>query len=488
MFDFDKKLAALAQQTVLCIGDLMLDEFVYGEVSRISPEAPAPVLAVKRREEMIGGAGNVARNLAALGARCIFVGVVGDDDAGRALARALGGHASIEFHLVVDPARLTTRKVRYVSEHFSTHLLRADWEMAAPVDRASEDALIAHVARELPRAGAVVLSDYAKGTLTARVIRTVIEAANAAGKPVVVDPKGRDYDIYRGATLITPNRQELADATRRAAGTDAEIAAAAAELGEKLGARAVLVTRSEDGMTLVSGGGAVHVPAYPVRVRDVSGAGDTVVAVLSAMLAMGSDFESATRAANAAAAVVVGKRGTATLSLAELRARILPAASLAPEEKIVFDWALLDEHLAQWRRQALRIGFTNGCFDLLHPGHVRLLAGARAACDRLVVGLNGDESVTRLKGPGRPLQPVKARAELLAALEAVDLVVVFDQDTPEALIARIKPSVLVKGADYTREQVVGRELVEALGGEVILIDLVPGYSTTRMVEQARSRK
>jgi D-beta-D-heptose 7-phosphate kinase/D-beta-D-heptose 1-phosphate adenosyltransferase len=488
MFDFDKKLAALAQQTVLCIGDLMLDEFVYGEVSRISPEAPAPVLAVKRREEMIGGAGNVARNLAALGARCVFVGVVGDDDAGRTLARALGGHALVECHLVVDPARLTTRKVRYVSEHFSTHLLRADWEMAAPVDRASEDALIAHVTRTLPRAGAVVLSDYAKGTLTPRVIRTVIEAANAAGKPVVVDPKGRDYDIYRGATLITPNRQELADATRRAAGTDAEIAAAAAELGEKLRARAVLVTRSEDGMTLVSEAGAVHVPAYPVRVRDVSGAGDTVVAVLSAMLAMGSDFESATRAANAAAAVVVGKRGTATLSLAELRARILPAASLAPEEKIVFDWTVLDEHLAQWRRQALRIGFTNGCFDLLHPGHVRLLAGARAACDRLVVGLNGDDSVARLKGPGRPLQPVKARAELLAALEAVDLVVVFDQDTPEALIARVKPSVLVKGADYAREQVVGRELVESLGGEVILIDLVPGYSTTRMVEQARGRK
>src|SRR5579884_2123922 len=461
MFDFDKKLAALAQQTVLCIGDLMLDEFVYGEVSRISPEAPAPVLAVKRREEMIGGAGNVARNLAALGARCVFVGVVGDDDAGRTLARALGGHALVECHLVVDPARLTTRKVRYVSEHFSTHLLRADWEMAAPVDRASEDALIAHVTRTLPRAGAVVLSDYAKG---------------------------RDYDIYRGATLITPNRQELADATRRAAGTDAEIAAAAAELGEKLRARAVLVTRSEDGMTLVSEAGAVHVPAYPVRVRDVSGAGDTVVAVLSAMLAMGSDFESATRAANAAAAVVVGKRGTATLSLAELRARILPAASLAPEEKIVFDWTVLDEHLAQWRRQALRIGFTNGCFDLLHPGHVRLLAGARAACDRLVVGLNGDDSVARLKGPGRPLQPVKARAELLAALEAVDLVVVFDQDTPEALIARVKPSVLVKGADYAREQVVGRELVESLGGEVILIDLVPGYSTTRMVEQARGRK
>jgi len=488
MFDFDKHLAGLADQTVLCIGDLMLDEFVYGEVSRISPEAPAPVIKVKRREEMIGGAGNVARNLVALGTHCIFVGVVGDDDAGRALANALGSDPLIEFHLVVDRARQTTRKVRYVSEHFSTHLLRADWEMAAPVDAASEEALIGHVVKALPRAGAVVLSDYAKGTLTPRVVRAVIDAARAAGKPVLVDPKGRDYTIYRGATLITPNRQELADATHGPANSDREIASAAAELADELGAQAVLVTRSEDGMTLVANGDAVHVPAYPVRVRDVSGAGDTVVAVAAAMLALNAGFEAAMRAANAAAAVVVGKRGTATLSLAELRARILPAASLAPEEKIVFDWAMLDEHLALWRKQGLRVGFTNGCFDLLHPGHVRLLAGARAACDRLVVGLNGDDSVRRLKGEGRPVQPVKARAEVLAALEAVDLVVVFDQDTPELLIARIKPTALVKGADYTREQVVGRDLVEALGGEVILIDLVPGYSTSAMVENARGKK
>ena len=488
MFDFDKHLSALAEQTVLCVGDLMLDEFVYGEVSRISPEAPTPVIAVKRAELMIGGAGNVARNLVSLGTRCIFVGVVGDDDAGDALTEALGTHPLIEFHLVVDATRQTTRKVRFVSEHHSTHLLRADWEMTQPIDTASEDALIGHVIKAVPRAGAVVLSDYAKGALTPRVIRAVIDAANQAGKPVVVDPKGRDYGIYRGATLITPNRQELADATHTSAVTDDGIAAAAHALRLNLDADAILVTRSEAGMTLVAEGGTVHVPAYPVRVRDVSGAGDTVVAVLSAMLAMQADFESAMRAANAAAAVVVGKRGTATLSLAELRARILPAASRAPEEKIVFDWALLDEHLAEWRRQGLRVGFTNGCFDLLHPGHVKLLAGARAVCDRLVVGLNGDASVTRLKGPGRPVQQVMARAEVLAALEAVDLVVVFDEDTPEKLIARVQPTVLVKGADYTREQVVGRDIVEASGGEVILIDIVPGHSTSAMVERTRAPK
>jgi len=488
MFDFDTQLSALAEQTVLCIGDLMLDEFIYGDVSRISPEAPAPVIAVKRSEAMIGGAGNVARNLVALGARCIFVGVVGADEAGQALRAALADQPLIEFHLVIDSERQTTRKLRFVSEHHSTHLLRADWEDATPVDSEAEDALLAHAIEAMPKVGAVVLSDYAKGTLSARVVRAVIDAANELGKPIVVDPKGRDYSVYRGATLITPNRQELAEATHRRASTDAEIIAAAEALAVVVEAEAVLVTRSEAGMTLVSEAGAVHVPAYAVRVRDVSGAGDTVAAVLAAMLAMEADFESAMRAANAAAAVVVGKRGTATLSAAELRSRILPAASRAPEEKIVFDWALLDEHLVQWRRQGLRVGFTNGCFDLLHPGHVRLLAGARAACDRLVVGLNGDASVTRLKGEGRPLQPVEARAEVLAALEAVDLVVVFDEDTPEQLIARVKPTVLVKGGDYTLEQVVGRDLVEAEGGEVILVDLVPGYSTSAMIERANSDK
>jgi len=485
MYDFDKHLSELADQTVLCIGDLMLDEFVYGEVSRISPEAPTPVIACKRSELMVGGAGNVARNLVSLGTRCIFVGVVGNDEAGRALAAALTEHPLIEFELVIDTARATTRKVRFVSEHHSTHLLRADWENAGPVDAAAEDALIGHAIAALPRAGAVVLSDYAKGALTPRVIRAVIDAANRAGKPVVVDPKGRDYSIYRGATLITPNRQELAEATHSAAKTEDEIAVAAAELRDDLEAEAVLVTRSEAGMTLVGEGAPIHVPAYPVRVRDVSGAGDTVVAVLSAMLAMEADFEAAMRAANAAAAVVVGKRGTATLTAAELRSRILPAASLAPEEKIVFDWAELEPHLAGWRAQGLRIGFTNGCFDLLHPGHVRLLAAARAACDRLVLGLNSDASVARLKGEGRPVQPAQARAEVLAALEAVDLVVVFEQDIPLELIAEVKPTVLVKGGDYTREQVVGREIVESLGGEVILVDLVPGHSTTSIVQRSR---
>jgi D-beta-D-heptose 7-phosphate kinase/D-beta-D-heptose 1-phosphate adenosyltransferase len=483
MYSFEQQLAKFSDATVLCIGDLMLDDFVYGDVARISPEAPAPVIVVKREEKVIGGAGNVARGIAALGANSIFVGVMGEDEAGRLVARAFrDDYPGIETHLMVDPARPTTRKVRFVSEHHSTHLLRADWEVAGPVSAEIERSLINACTGAMPRVGCVVLSDYAKGVLTPRVIRAVIDAARAQGKPVIVDPKGHDYSVYRGATLITPNRNELADATRRAAVTEAEIVAAAEELARIVESDAVLVTRSEEGMTLYSkGGGSLHVPSYPVKVRDVSGAGDTVAAVLAVMLAVQADFEPAVRAANAAAAVVVGKRGTATVSAAELRARILPSASLALEEKIVFDWSVLDERLADWRRRGLRIGFTNGCFDLLHPGHVKLMTAARAACDRLVVGLNSDVSVTRLKGKDRPVQDQQSRAEVLAALEAVDLVVIFEQDTPLDLIRRVLPALLVKGADYRVEEVVGHEIVAADGGEVLLVELAPGHSTTRLV-------
>ncbi len=489
MFDFEKQLSALGKQTVLCIGDLMLDNFVYGEVTRISPEAPAPVIAVSREDVVIGGAGNVARNIASLGARCIFVGIIGDDSAGKTVKAAFAEHRKIKPHLVRDPSRPTTRKLRFVSEHHSTHLLRADWELAKPIGPKIEAALIKQVLAALPRADAVVISDYAKGALTPRVIRAVIDKARKLKKPVVVDPKGLDFSIYRGATIITPNRKELAEATRLPAETGPQLAAAASALAQSVASKAVLVTQSEEGMTLhVRGTAPVHVPAYSVRVRDVSGAGDTVVAVLAVMLAMGADFESAMRAANAAASVVVGKRGTATVSAAELRARILPAAALAPEEKIVFDWRELEEPLARWRAQGLRVGFTNGVFDLLHPGHVKVLAQSRGLCDRLVVGLNSDASVKRLKGKDRPIQSEHARAEVLAALEAVDLVAVFEQDTPLELIRRVRPTVLVKGGDYSRNQVVGRDVVEAQGGEVILVDLVEGFSTTRIVQKTQARK
>ncbi|MBR0723632.1 D-glycero-beta-D-manno-heptose-7-phosphate kinase [Bradyrhizobium manausense] len=486
ILDFDALAQAISGRTVLCIGDIMLDEFVYGEVSRISPEAPTPVIAAQRSEIHIGGAGNVARNIASLGARCVFVGLVGEDDAGARLKTALADHAGIESALVCDPSRPTTRKVRFVSEHFSTHMLRADWEQAVAASDEVETRLIEAILPQIARADIVLLSDYAKGVLTARVIRHTIDAARKAGKPVIVDPKSLNWAIYRGATLLTPNRKEFAEATRSRADTPQSIVDASEDVMRLADCEAILVTQGEHGMTLVPRQGeAVHVPAFPVKVRDVSGAGDTVAAALAVSIAAGADWDTALRMASAAAAVAVGKQGTASVSADELRRKILPHATLAAEEKVVSAPGALEARLAEWRGQGLRVGFTNGCFDILHPGHVKVLTAARAACDRLVVGLNSDASVRRLKGADRPVQDERARAEVLAALEAVDLVVIFEEDTPIDLITRITPSVLVKGGDYTREQVVGHEVVEAAGGVVVLVDILKGFSTTALVHRAR---
>src|SRR3984893_15075462 len=489
MFDFESFHRAMVGQSVLCVGDLMLDEFVYGEVSRISPEAPAPVIAARRSETNIGGAGNVARNIASLGATCIFVGLIGEDAAGADLKAALAKEPRIESVLVADRSRPTTRKGRFVSEHFLTHMLPADWERTHPAAGAIVHKLIDTILPLIPRADIVLLSYYAKGVLTARVIRNVIDAARKLGKAVIVDPKIANFAIYRGATLLTPNRKEFSEATRSRADSDQSIADGAHEIMQLADCEAMLVTQSEHGMTLVPRKGeAIHVPAHPVNVRDVSGAGETVAAVLAVTLAAGADWETALRMANAAAAGAVGKKGTASVTSSELRRKILPHAFLAAEEKIIAADGELDPHLQDWRRQGLRIGFTNGCFDILHPGHVKVLTAARGACDRLIVGLYSDASVRRLKGEGRPVQDERARAEVLAALEAVDLVAIFDEDTPINLITRIRPGVLVKGGDYTRDQVVGHETVEAHGGEVVLVEILQGFSTTLLVDRARGGK
>jgi len=489
MFDFDTLSRKMMQQTVLCIGDLMLDEFVYGEVSRVSPEAPAPVIAARRSELNIGGAGNVARNIAALGAKCIFTGMIGDDPAGDTLRSEFVKKERIEARLIVDAARPTTRKVRFVSEHFSTHMLRADWEVASQASSVMETRLIEAISAAMPRADVVLLSDYAKGVLTPRVVRHAIDAAHKAGKRVIVDPKNANFGVYQGASILTPNRKEFVEATRCRSESPDEVRAAALDAIKLADCDAILVTQSEHGMTLVTREGDLHhIPAYPAKVRDVSGAGDTVAATLAVALAAGAQEEDAVRMASAAAAVAVSKRGTASVSLAELRKKILPPASLTAEEKIVSGSEELDARLHDWRREGFRVGFTNGCFDILHPGHVRVLTQARAACDRLIVGLNSDSSVRRLKGHDRPVQTETARAEVLAALEAVDLVAIFEDDTPLQLITRIMPSVLVKGGDYTVEQVVGHEIVIANGGKVVLVDILPGHSTTSLVKRARERQ
>ncbi len=458
----------LAGARVTVVGDVMLDRYVYGEVDRVSPEAPIPVLRIVRESAMLGGAGNVARNLVALGAVPRLVGAVGDDAAGREI-EALCAKDGIECRLVREPGRETTVKTRYVSG--GQQLLRADRETTRPTAVAAD-----LVAAASDGAGAIVLSDYGKGVVTGEVAA----ALRATATPLVVDPKGRDWDRYAGATLVTPNKRELAEAGHAALADDAALAAAARALMERHGIGGLLVTRGAEGMTLVGPAGETHLPAEAREVFDVSGAGDTVVAVVAAGLAAGLDAEDAARLANIAAGIVVGRSGTAVAYAAELVAALHDIDVLDAERKVAsLDQAL--ETVADWRRRGLRVGFTNGCFDLIHPGHVSLIAQARASCDRLIVALNADASVARLKGPGRPVQSEAARAAVIGSLAGVDLVLIFAEDTPLALIEALRPDVLVKGADYTEATVVGADIVKSYGGRVVLAVLAPGHSTTSTI-------
>jgi D-beta-D-heptose 7-phosphate kinase/D-beta-D-heptose 1-phosphate adenosyltransferase len=467
----------LARSRVLCVGDAMIDHYVYGRVERVSPEAPIPVLRVERENRKLGGAGNVLANLHALGAEACFISVTGNDSAGRDLA-GLVARLGVEAHILTERGRLTTVKTRYVAE--TQQLLRADRERTTALGDDIRGEFKRMVEQTLPHCGATVLSDYAKGVLAEGLAAEIIALARAAGHRVIVDPKGADYRAYREASLIKPNRAELVAASGRELGSEAEIAAAAHALIDGHGFEAVLVSLGQEGMLLVEAAGATHrLLAESREVYDVSGAGDTVVAVLAAALGAGASFRDAARLANVAAGIVVGKVGTAVVHANELMETLVDRDTLATRK--VLPLALALDHAARWRRNGLKIGFTNGCFDLLHPGHVSLLSQARAACDRLIVGLNGDASVTRLKGPSRPVQSEQARAAVLASLAAVDLVVLFEEDTPLRLIAELKPDVLAKGADYRLDQVVGADLVKGYGGEVRLVPLLPGYSTSATV-------
>lgn len=470
----------LRQGSVTVIGDVMLDRYLYGTVRRISPEAPVPVLAVEREAMMPGGAGNVVRNLIALGAASAFVSVVGDDQAGADLTGLIGGQSGVVPWLLVEGGRTTTLKVRYLAT--GQQLLRADHEEVAPIGEKLAERLVRIAADAMAATTVSVISDYAKGVISKETAASLIAAARRLGRQVIVDPKGTDYRRYAGADIITPNRRELQVASGMEVATEDALIEAAAILRATHGFGAVLVTQAEDGMTLVDEAGAQHFPAEAKEVFDVSGAGDTVVATLAAGLAAGLELPVATRLANIAAGIVVGKVGTAVARPEELLTA-LSACGGALRKIVAREPAV--EQVERWRRKGWRIGFTNGCFDLLHPGHVHLLEQARTACDRLVVGLNSDASVRRLKGAGRPVQPEAARAAVLASLAAVDLVTIYDEDTPLALLAALRPDLLVKGADYTREMVVGAAEVEGWGGRVMLADLLPGHSTTATVTRLR---
>ncbi|HQS08744.1 MAG TPA: D-glycero-beta-D-manno-heptose-7-phosphate kinase, partial [Xanthobacteraceae bacterium] len=469
---------------VAVIGDVMVDRYILGSVSRISPEAPVPVLLHGAERIVPGGAANVAANAAAMGAPIRLVGLVGADGEADQLRAALAPYALIDLSgLVVDAARPTVTKTRVMSGR--QQIVRIDAEMSAPPSAAVEDALIASASRAMAGCSVVVLSDYAKGVLGDRVVAAVLAEARTLGVPVIVDPKRRTFEAYRGATLVTPNRRELSEATGLPDETDADAERAAQAASAQFGGD-VLVTRAEKGMTLWRRNGTVlHVPAEAREVFDVSGAGDTALAALALSLACGLALEASVPVANAAAAIAVAKLGTAVVTHAELTAalhhsvpQLEPAGALVARDKAR---TIID----RWRASGARIVFTNGCFDLLHPGHVGMLEAAAAQGDRLVVGLNTDASVRRLKGPTRPLQDETARARVIGAMRCVDLVVLFEEDTPLEIITALLPDVLVKGADYKPEDVVGADIVIANGGKLVLADLTPGQSTSTLVAKAR---
>jgi D-beta-D-heptose 7-phosphate kinase / D-beta-D-heptose 1-phosphate adenosyltransferase len=467
---------------VLVLGDVMLDRFVYGTVERISAEAPIPVVDVGRCSDMPGGAANVARNIADLGAKAILLGVVGEDAAADDLRTQLQASPTIRAHLITDASRPTTVKTRYVAD--GQQVMRADRESRMPLSPDVARQIREAFSAAVEQADLVVLSDYAKGVLCDSVTRAAIDTACRCGKIVIVDPKSRDFAKYRGAAIITPNRLEFQLACGERCDTHEQVVAAAQHILDQQICEFLVITRGKDGISVVGTGGiAEHLPTAARQVFDVSGAGDTVVAALALGMVAGGKIIEAAALANIAAGIAVAKRGTATVTTGEIVARLAPIDG-STDPSNIFAIESVQQLVHAWRAQGLKIAFTNGCFDLLHPGHIFLLDQARRTADRLVVGLNADIGISRLKGPSRPVQGEVARATVLAAVKSVDAVVIFADDTPLQLIETLQPDVLVKGADYTLETVVGADLVLARGGRVVLAELLSGHSTTDTVKRA----
>jgi D-beta-D-heptose 7-phosphate kinase / D-beta-D-heptose 1-phosphate adenosyltransferase len=468
------------RKKVLVIGDVMLDRYIWGNVERISPEAPVPVVSALHRNERPGGAANVAMNITGLGARAWLFGFCGEDADHEALEQSLQ-ESGVESHLTQVAGHPTTTKLRILSGR--QQMLRLDTERTDGYPVEAYATLLADAEVALEGADAVVLSDYAKGVLSEEVCRRVIEAGRRRGVPVLVDPKHKDLRRYRGATTICPNRSELAAATGVAAEDQEELLAAGQKLSAMLGLDFMTATLSEKGIAVLREDSQYIAAARARQIFDVSGAGDTVIATLALGVSSGLEIETAVQLANVAAGIVVGKVGTVPVSRDELLTSLTPEIELHAQEKV-----LTLDHLkvraAAWRSAGDRIVFTNGCFDLLHIGHVTLLEDARREGDRLVVGINSDASVRDLKGPTRPIVGERERARILAALAAVDAVVTFGEPTPLELIIELRPDVIVKGGDYDESTVVGAREVQSWGGRVKIVPIVEGFSTTRLIAKA----
>ncbi|MDY0189368.1 MAG: bifunctional D-glycero-beta-D-manno-heptose-7-phosphate kinase/D-glycero-beta-D-manno-heptose 1-phosphate adenylyltransferase HldE [Desulfuromonas sp.] len=478
-------LQRLPQIKALVIGDLMLDEYLWGKTGRISPEAPVAIVDIAREDLRLGGAGNVVNNLCALGCQVAVCSVVGDDSDGQDLHRQLASIKVDATGVIFDNERKTSRKTRILASN--QQMLRIDRESRIPLSEAVETQLLAQIETQLQaRAAAAIdvvfVSDYGKGVLTTAVLRQVIALGRTHGVPVVVDPKGSDYTRYAGATLLTPNRAEASEASGIQISDAASLSAAGAKILRDTQLDALVLTRSEEGMSLFHNDGRqIDLATTAREVFDVSGAGDTVISLIGVGLAAKLSLQQAATVANIAAGIVVAKVGTSTVSCREILHAVATTGGI--EESKVQQLAPLGDIIAHAQYHGKKIVFTNGCFDLLHAGHVSYLQRARQLGDLLVLGLNSDASVQRLKGPTRPLVQQDDRAQVMAALACVDYVVIFDEDTPLHLIKTLRPDVLVKGGDYTPETVVGRQQVESWGGRVELLPFIAGRSTTNLVEK-----
>ena len=467
---------------VLVVGDVMLDRYIWGNVERISPEAPVPIVHANHRSERPGGAANVAMNIAGLGGNAILCGLAGQDENCVRLQDLLR-EAGVRSQLTQVSAQPTTTKLRILSGR--QQMLRLDTEQITGCPQDAYDSLIATVEEAISGSNAVVLSDYAKGCLTESVCQHIIQAASRRGVPVLVDPKHRDFSRYRGATTICPNLQELSALVGISPREPEALLTAGQQLVPELQLQYLTATLSEKGIAVLREGSRWIAPAVARQVFDVSGAGDTVIATLALALASSLEIETAVQLANVAAGIVVGKVGTVPVSRDELLTNLTPEIELAAEEKVL-NLDSLKVRTAAWRSAGQSIVFTNGCFDLLHIGHITLLEDARREGDKLIVAINSDESVRNLKGPTRPIVGQRERGRILAALAAVDAVIVFDEATPLRLITELRPDVIVKGGDYNPDAVVGAPEVRSWGGRVKIVPTVEGFSTTKLIARAMS--
>ncbi len=474
-----KKIIKLFKKTrVFLIGDIMLDRYVFGKVSRISPEAPVPVFLTESFREVLGGSGNVLNNLASLGTKTTYLSVIGNDENGKKLKRILKNLNISNYFLTVDKYRKTTVKTRYISN--SQQIIRVDEELTDNISKKIENELIKKIDKLLKNNDVIVISDYNKGLITKKLCEYIINKGNLLKIPVIIDPKNENFNIYKNATLITPNQLEAYKISQMHVDSDRETENFSKMIMKKYNIKNVLVTRGDKGLSLISRKETYHSPTISKEVYDVSGAGDTVLAVIASCIPNNIDKIKTLTLANKAAGKVIGKVGTSTIELRELFNNELNASS-----NKIFDIKLLCENLKKDRKKGLKIGFTNGCFDVLHFGHIRSIERSKQHCDKLIIALNSDSSIKRIKGKNRPINNELYRAKMLASLEFCDYVIIFNETTPLSIIKRIKPDLITKGGDYKNKKIVGENEVKKWGGSVLTLEFVNGLSSTSILNKLK---